>query len=206
MNCCEDDSSLCPVCKEHFTDGTKVPACLKCGHVLCRQCAFIIIRNSDVSLRICPICRSPNTFNDVRVIYIGDIRLVSDRRKLETENQQLREILRSTKEDYENNLRALRWYQKEYTEKCDQRSKMLSYYKNSSGHLYRKMKYYRDNWYRLKNNFEKLKVHKNRLHSELSLLKNRIKLSNHNRIAVKRKNRRNDSRCTIWEISNHLRR
>ncbi len=181
MNTVEDDSSLCPVCKEHFTDGSKAPACLKCGHVLCRQCAYIIMSNTDASCRICPICRGASTFDDVRVVYIGNIRPVSESSTLESENEHLRQRLRSKEKEYESNLRTLRWYQKEHLEKCDQRSKMLSYYENSHRSLYGKMRYYRDNWYRLRNNFEKLRIQRNRINSELTYFKNRYKFLNHRR-------------------------
>ncbi|XKL59279.1 hypothetical protein PGB90_000295 [Kerria lacca] len=184
MNCEEDDSSVCPVCKEHFTDGTKAPACLKCGHVLCRQCASIIMSNADASCRICPICRAASTFNDVRIVYIGNIRLMNESSTLESENERLRQRLRSTEKEFENNLRTLRWYQKEHLEKCNQRSKMLLYYEKSNGNLYRKMRYYRDNWYRLKNHFEKMKTQRNKIYSELSFLKSRYKFLNHNRICT----------------------
>lgn len=177
----EDDSSLCPVCKEHFTDGTKAPACLKCGHVLCRQCAYIIMSQADASGRICPICRSPSTFGDVRIVYIGAVRVANENAGLESENEELRQRLRSTEKEYENSLRTLRWYQKEHLEKCNQRSKMLAYYQKCNGNLYRKMRYYRDSWYRLKSNFEKLKSQRNRMTSELAFLKSRHKYARHGR-------------------------
>lgn len=178
MNTEDDDSISCPVCKEHFTDGAKIPACLKCGHVLCRECAFKILRNSDASGRVCPICRSPSTFTDIRTIYFSNIRIVNDRSFLEMENEQLRERLRIAEKKLERNAKALQWLEKEHSQKCKQRSKMITFYQKNNEYLYRKMKYYRSNWYRLKHNFNKMRMQKD---SELSILRNHLKILNNNR-------------------------
>lgn len=59
-----DEKPTCPICKNGEID--IAPAILKCGHILCTQCAF------NLSPRRCPLCRqSVCNLNDILVCKEG---------------------------------------------------------------------------------------------------------------------------------------